>query len=1419
MARDFNIAPYYDDFDEFKNFHQILFRPGFAVQARELTQLQSVLKNQIEKFGNHIFQQGSIVIPGNSRAELVNPYIKINSTYNSVAIDYSYWENKTIVGVNSGVRAIVKKSIPAEASDPITFYLSYISGGIIGGVSTNKIVFDIGEDIQVETDSTKLATIQSDTSSVGAGSLAHINSGVYYVNGTFASVERQTIVISKYTSTPSCRVLLRIDETIVTSEGDASLLDPAQGSYNFSAPGADRYKLSLTLTSLPLTSSVTDDYIEIMRYNEGVLEQHARTPRYSELDKYIARRTFDESGNYVVSGFKTDIKEHKKVSNNLGLSPSGDINNYAVTVYPGKAYINGFEVEKIASTNIIAPKARTDGTGDSLNHVKLKEFRMSPVFGRYIYVSNMQGGVSLSSRQVIDFYNDDDAGNMSATKVATARVLAIDYFKGDPDSTNAIHKLWITDLQFESSAYTLEDAGGIRYTNGNASVVQILIAPLTSGTHNIGDIIEYGTSERTALVKYWDPTEGQLFVVKNDATKLAPKVGELIVNTTTSASSVVQNKVVYSGSSFNTTIFRLPVSFVKSLRNESNVFDIEYTVQKEIIISTDVNGDGSQSIGSGEILTPEAGTFIAIGPAGIVPISKFTKTAANTITVDNGPANSTIRIYASVLKQGNSPRTKTLTIITNESVTLTSGKAILANSDIYSITNVISSIDGDVTDRFTFDNGQRDHAYYLGTINLKSGQSAPTGTLTVSYKYFQHTSGDFFTLDSYALNAGYQDFTLNYVSSGNGLTFNLKNCIDCRPTVNSSDDFGAGALVPDLIVTNTSVKSTIQYYVPRYDLLVINKDGDSQIINGIPNETPIVPSVPVDTIPIETYFVQAYTDSIVNIRKRRVAIDRMTMSDLRQLSNKVSRIEEFSVLNATENRLLNYNIIDAETGLDRYKTGYVVETFDTPLTISRSRYTSSYFNSTFDQGNLKPAIDQLVCPAYFQDTSSNYLFSNGLITLPYTEEVFIDQSFSSRVTNLNPFLVIKWDGILEIVPESDSWIEIQDLPEVFESRTEEVPVYVYASCPEPDPGPTVPIIDMSPAYIPGGQFWPGGNSGSGSHPTPAPSNVPATPAPVIVPPVSGGGDGGWDMGDSPVPGGYNPNTDLGFGFGFSGQVSTIGQDVPAFSLDPIGLAPVSDAVASPVSATDNAIADAQAQGLDDTAVAAAAVAVSNANAASGDGPGDGDGCFTAETLITMADGSQKKICDVRVGEFVFNYNLTRINQVKFIERPSGTHWKYLYSPSADIAPFATNNHPLIINDKMLALNADEVRNLYPWLSISDDIENAITTNNDADIVYNLWVDGDSTYRVYDYGTTSIIGDGGLLRRLWEKNKLSEDRVVYLMQFFTSMNNYITHGSYIINKVRFLDYPMSKILATDTGCRALIPLMSAVGRICSLFKSK
>ena len=108
---DLNVSPYYDDFETSDNFHRVLFRPGFAVQARELTTLQSIMQNQVERFGRHMFQEGTVVIPGQlSYSNLVNT-IQLATTFAGETIDLNQYLNTTtpvvITGATSGVTAKV----------------------------------------------------------------------------------------------------------------------------------------------------------------------------------------------------------------------------------------------------------------------------------------------------------------------------------------------------------------------------------------------------------------------------------------------------------------------------------------------------------------------------------------------------------------------------------------------------------------------------------------------------------------------------------------------------------------------------------------------------------------------------------------------------------------------------------------------------------------------------------------------------------------------------------------------------------------------------------------------------------------------------------------------------------------------------------------------------------------------------------------------------------------------------------------------------------------------------------------------------------------------------------------------------------------------------------------------------------------
>ena len=126
LKTNLNSAPYYDDFDSSDNFHRVLFRPGYAIQARELTQIQSILQDQIEKHGNHIFKDGAIVIPG--QVTFSNQYqsVRLNTTFNGESIDPAQYLNPetfvTLTGETSGVTAEVIGYAAAGDATTLTFH-------------------------------------------------------------------------------------------------------------------------------------------------------------------------------------------------------------------------------------------------------------------------------------------------------------------------------------------------------------------------------------------------------------------------------------------------------------------------------------------------------------------------------------------------------------------------------------------------------------------------------------------------------------------------------------------------------------------------------------------------------------------------------------------------------------------------------------------------------------------------------------------------------------------------------------------------------------------------------------------------------------------------------------------------------------------------------------------------------------------------------------------------------------------------------------------------------------------------------------------------------------------------------------------------------------------------------------------------
>ena len=380
-----NVAPYFDDFEASNDFHKVLFKPGYPVQARELTTLQSILQNQIEKFGQHFFKEGAKVIPGNTGYTQLYRCIQLNNTFQGVPVA-AYVDQLVgakITGKNSGVTAVVDKVLLSEDSDRgnLTLYVSYLNSST---TNNSTETFSDGEEISSNTTITSgllgnnsisagdSLAVTFATNAAATGSAFQIQDGIYFIRGNFVNVGTETLILDQYNNKPSYRVGLFVNEEIINADQDESLNDNSQGYNNFSAPGADRLKITTSLFKKPLDDFDDNSFVELATIDNGELRALKRNTEYNYLADELARRTYDESGDYYIKPF--DISVLNSLNNKKGnrgvfkdgqFTYGGETASEDLALYklsPGKAYVRGYEIETISPTFLDVEKPRTTKT-------------------------------------------------------------------------------------------------------------------------------------------------------------------------------------------------------------------------------------------------------------------------------------------------------------------------------------------------------------------------------------------------------------------------------------------------------------------------------------------------------------------------------------------------------------------------------------------------------------------------------------------------------------------------------------------------------------------------------------------------------------------------------------------------------------------------------------------------------------------------------------------------------------------------------------------------------------------------------------------------------------------------------------------------------------------------------------------------
>ena len=420
-----NVAPYYDDFDADKNFYKVLFRPGYSIQTRELTSLQSILQNQIESYGKFLFKQGQQVIPGEVGLNTKLDYVKLSSV-SEVAVSeggqivYKKYDIKQLVntdlrGINSGVIGRVVEAEYGSDVEADTLFVKYTTSGdannestfrqgetleVVGGINTPLLV--VGTDGSVlptsidVTDPVSGNVSSLSSPAMGFATAVEVQEGIYFVNGFFVKNQKQLLVINKYYDQASAKVGFTINEDLVTPEEDASLYDNARGFSNATAPGAHRLSIKLNLSQFAYTANTDKNFIQLLQIKNGTVEKQVKSADYSLLEETLARRTYDESGDYVVEEFDYSIREYFQKNGNNGVytvsEDSGLVNGLSqvdadermvLSVSSGKAYVKGYEILNKESKSIVVEKGRDTLSRDNVT-VKTRgmpEYSVTNVYG------------------------------------------------------------------------------------------------------------------------------------------------------------------------------------------------------------------------------------------------------------------------------------------------------------------------------------------------------------------------------------------------------------------------------------------------------------------------------------------------------------------------------------------------------------------------------------------------------------------------------------------------------------------------------------------------------------------------------------------------------------------------------------------------------------------------------------------------------------------------------------------------------------------------------------------------------------------------------------------------------------------------------------------------------------------------------
>jgi hypothetical protein len=1112
-----NVNPYYDDFDESKNYQRILFKPGVAVQARELTQLQTVIYNQIKRFANHIFQDGTVI--QKSDPSTIQPNEAVVSVKLTGSPIVSSFLNKFVTGATSNV--VGKVIAVYQADDPTVGDLPTIVVALkqgyddVGTFGSNEILYFYNNySDAVEGDSTSL-TAQTDvdyvyvlpattdlltdvvtvgsTSGIKVGDYLEnadlpkglyvteiinstsfrtnkrpnavvvnntvffyrkssnpiiavgISEGVYYKNGYFIKVDPHIVVVDKYERYPTKSIILKYTEEIITSDDDITLLDPALGSSNYFARGADRLKVSLVSESVDLTTAgkpdYNDEYIELVRYKKGIATFLNEETQYSEIDNQIQKRAYDTSGNFFIQNFAL-----------IPYSVNNNSTSVVFSVSPGTAFVGGKEVKSISNYLLGVDKARTTSSISGSN--------FSTKYGSYVIIQNPSGVVipegEVTKEFVIEAHSVVDPVDKTTLLLDGIVVKHIEFH--GTEGSNTLYKM-----------FSFFNAANVAYSN-NKRILSYVGVDNNSAFGSLGNGRTYANPYFKANVNI------------AQGTYQAPNPLE-------------GNTIIYDSTVSSSLIFPLAKPFIKSVTNINvqygkrfgNLTATAGVINATVSLPENFVGGAGSFLSSSTILenyyaviketsgTFTAGQYVRLDTGGRTVAISSTGTG---LTVDlNDPTFSgKIDLYATIDNDNLSIRQKTLVenYVAKANLAVTLQSNTLPNADIRTFKNifalgsntysggysvgttytantfvsngysvykaVVSStgaalsntsawlpVDPSPPYLYILNTGSTSQYIGLGSIQYVGATPTAPGNVLVIYDYYLNTPTNGASYIGPAVAASYPSYSEIPNFTFDGVQYNLRDSIDFRPIVDESSYYTNNLTYKLGIVPSpkfTDSESTIEYYLGRKDrLYVVNNEASDTdyadifyVDTGVPSETPVVNSDLSDSSKqsICILDIPPYTNDSTSVDIIYNFISRYTMKDIGVIDSKLNNIEKIVNRHEIELTGLAQRVYKPD-GSITLNVSIFTDDFSTQLRADRrNKYYSATINT--NERYCAPIFDKKIIPLSVINTSDVGV-AGGFVTTKNTEEYIIRQTGVSHFNTVNLAEASVDTGRIRVTPE------------------------------------------------------------------------------------------------------------------------------------------------------------------------------------------------------------------------------------------------------------------------------------------------------------------------------------------------------------------------------------------------------------------